>query len=202
MVSVLDTVIFARDKWLIPGGLMLPDKAVLNVCAIEDAEYKAEKIDFWDNVYGFDMSVIKDIALMEPLVDTVEGKAVVTSCVPILSLDLLTCTKEHCDFDSDFKLVAARDDFAHALVAYFDCAFTQVHKPIAFSTSPFQTYTHWKQTVFYLKEPLTVCAGEEITGHLKCTRNKRNPRDLDIAIDVAFEGRCMQAAVKQNFRLR
>lgn len=32
----------------------------------------------WDNVYGFDYSCIKDIALREPLVDTVELKAVVT----------------------------------------------------------------------------------------------------------------------------
>lgn len=28
----------------------------------------------WDQVYGFDMSVIKEIALTEPLVDVVEGK--------------------------------------------------------------------------------------------------------------------------------
>ena len=28
----------------------------------------------WDEVYGFDMSVIKEIALTEPLVDVVEGK--------------------------------------------------------------------------------------------------------------------------------
>ena len=32
----------------------------------------------WDNVYGFDFSCIKDIALREPLVDTVELKAVAT----------------------------------------------------------------------------------------------------------------------------
>ena len=32
----------------------------------------------WDNVYGFDYSCIKDIALREPLVDTVELKSVVT----------------------------------------------------------------------------------------------------------------------------
>ena len=32
----------------------------------------------WDNVYGFDYSFIKEIALREPLVDTVELKAVVT----------------------------------------------------------------------------------------------------------------------------
>jgi len=43
--SMLDTVLFARDKWLVPGGLIFPDKASLYVCAIEDAEYRAEKID-------------------------------------------------------------------------------------------------------------------------------------------------------------
>ncbi len=32
----------------------------------------------WDNVYGFNFSCIKDIALREPLVDTVDLKAVVT----------------------------------------------------------------------------------------------------------------------------
>ena len=57
--SMLDTVLFARDKWLIPGGLIFPDKATLYVAAIEDAEYKSEKIDFWNNVYGFDMSCIR-----------------------------------------------------------------------------------------------------------------------------------------------
>ena len=35
-------------------------------------------VQVWDNVYGFDYSCIKDIALREPLVDTVELKAVVT----------------------------------------------------------------------------------------------------------------------------
>ena len=29
-----------------------------------------EKIDFWDNVYGFDMRCIKALAMQEPLVDT------------------------------------------------------------------------------------------------------------------------------------
>lgn len=31
----------------------------------------------WDEVYGFDMSVIKEIALTEPLVDVVEGKVII-----------------------------------------------------------------------------------------------------------------------------
>ena len=44
----------------------------------------------WDNVYGFDYSCIKDIALREPLVDTVEMKAVVTNpCLIKVIIQLL-----------------------------------------------------------------------------------------------------------------
>ncbi len=98
--SMLDTVLEARDRYLKPGGLIFPDHATLYIAAIEDQEYKEEKINcalhfsslvnvvcsknaiVWDNVYGFDFSCIKDIALREPLVDTVELKAVATDpCV-------------------------------------------------------------------------------------------------------------------------
>lgn len=40
------------------------------------------------------MRVIKEMALTEPLVDTVEGSAVLSTAVPILQLDILTCSKE------------------------------------------------------------------------------------------------------------
>jgi hypothetical protein len=36
----------------------------------------------WDNVYGFDYSSIKKLAIKEPLVDTVDVKTVVTSPFP------------------------------------------------------------------------------------------------------------------------
>ena len=73
--SMLDTVLFARDKWLKkPGGILFPDKAVMYLCGLEDAVVKRDRIDFWDNVYGFDMTPIKEIALREPVVDVVDSK--------------------------------------------------------------------------------------------------------------------------------
>lgn len=37
----------------------------------------------WDNVYGFDMSSIREVAVREPLVDVVDLKQVVTNSVLI-----------------------------------------------------------------------------------------------------------------------
>ena len=42
--SMLDTVLYARDKYLAPKGLIFPDKATIFMAGIEDGEYKDEKI--------------------------------------------------------------------------------------------------------------------------------------------------------------
>ena len=38
-------------------------------------QYKDDKINWWDDVYGFDMSCIREVALQEPLVDVVDRYA-------------------------------------------------------------------------------------------------------------------------------
>ena len=159
------------------------------IAAIEDGEYMNEKIHFWDNVYGFDMSSIKELAYLEPLVDTVESEAVVTNQTKILEVNIETVTKEELDFLGEFKINARRSDYVHAFVAYFDCTFSKCHKPITFSTSPHSEYTHWKQTVFYLQNPIAIGPGEMITGKISCKRNANNPRDLDITIFSTFGNR-------------
>lgn len=42
--SMLDTVLYARDNYLVPGGKIFPDRATMYVAAIEDGEYKDDKI--------------------------------------------------------------------------------------------------------------------------------------------------------------
>jgi len=180
--SMLDTVLLARDKYLKPGGLIFPDTASMYIAAIEDQDYKEEKINFWDNVYGFDYSIIKDIALREPLVDTVELKAVVTNPCKIKHIDLLTAKKEDLTFETTFELTATRNDYIHAFLAWFDVSFECTHKKVQFSTGPHAKYTHWKQTVFYTPNTLTISDGEKIKGRLTCAPNARNNRDLDITI--------------------
>lgn len=68
--SMLDSVLFARDKWLAPTGQLFPDRCAMFLASLEDTEYKEEKVHFWDSVYGVDMSAVKKHVILEPLVDT------------------------------------------------------------------------------------------------------------------------------------
>ena len=37
------------------------DAATMWLCGIEDVEYKAQRLDFWNDVYGYDMSCIREV---------------------------------------------------------------------------------------------------------------------------------------------
>eukprot|EP01132_Coremiostelium_polycephalum_P001456 gene1456-1835_t len=191
--GMLDTVLFARDKWLAPGGIILPDKASLYITAIEDADYKEEKIEYWNNVYGFDMSCIREIAIFEPLVDVVQPKMIVTNDACILKIDIMDITKEQLPFRSNFKLKATRDDLIHAFVVYFDIEFTKGNKTVFFSTGPRAKYTHWKQSILYIDDVLKIQQGEELTGTIDVSPFDRNQRDLKIKLSYNFDGEQMKS---------
>jgi len=200
--SMLDTVLVARDKWLKPGGLIFPDRASMWVVAIEDAQYRRDKIDFWDDVYGFDMSCIKELAILEPLVDVCNPEQVISTSAKILEIDLYKVKKEELDFESKFVLNFTRSDYCHAVVAYFNVEFSKTHTQIAFSTSPRSPYTHWKQTVFYLTDPIVANRGEQLSGTIKVNRNAKNPRDLDIMFTTKLQGKQGTPEQTRFYRLR
>lgn len=200
--SMLDTVIFARDKWLAPGGLLFPDKAQLHICAIEDKEYKDEKINWWDSVYGFDMSAIRNVALSEPLVDVVEPRQITTTTSMVKEFDLSTVTVKELNFNATWQINMKRNDYIHAFVTFFTVEFSACHKRTGFSTGPEARYTHWKQTVFYLRDSITANYGEEINGTMSIAPNDRNKRDLDIKLGVKFDGALMTLNEDLDFRMR
>lgn len=56
-------------------------------------------------------------------------------------------------------------------------------KAVAFTTGPSGILpTHWKQTLFFFREPLEVEADMVIKGHIKCQKHSINPRELVIEI--------------------
>jgi len=168
----------------------------------QDRQYKEDKIHWWDDVYGFDMSSIRKVALTEPIVDVVDRNQVVTNNCLIREIDIQTIKKEEIPFQAPFRLQIRRNDYIQALVTFFNIEFSHCHKRVGFSTAPEAPYTHWKQTVFYLEDYLTCTKGEELTGVFSLQPNQRNVRDLDIEIAVNFEGELSQINEKNKYKMR
>ncbi|XP_021696576.1 protein arginine N-methyltransferase 1-like isoform X2 [Aedes aegypti] len=202
--AMLDTVIYARNKWLKPNGMMFPDRCTLFVTAIEERQSKDERINWWEDVYGFNMSAIRKDAINEPLVDVIDPRQIVTSSYLIKEIDMYTVVRQDLNFESPFHLIAKRNDFVQALITYFNVEFTKCQQRLGFSTSPESPYTHWKQTVFFLDEYLTVKKGEEICGKfaMKMTGQRKKSKELKFTIDVRFEGELAQIVESNQYLMR
>eukprot|EP00250_Pteridium_aquilinum_P019274 c24375_g1_i1 orf=642-2360(-) len=103
--SMLNSVLFARNRWLKPGGAILPDVAEMFVAGFGVG---GTSMSFWENVYGFDMKCIGrevlDDAASSLIVDVVESKDIVTDSYLLQAFDLVTMTESDVDFTASFEL--------------------------------------------------------------------------------------------------
>lgn len=186
--SMLPSVIMARDKYMKPDGTMFPSRAIMYIAGIEDAEYRAKKIGFWDNVYGFSYAPIKKWALLEPLVENCPDDRFITDDTKLIEFDLNKCTVEDLNVQAEFKLTPCQTETMHAFVVWFDVIFDGKQKTVELSTSPYKQSTHWSQSIFYLETPVDVTPDSEFTGVFKMQPNLKNPRDQDFEITFTCDG--------------
>jgi len=198
--SMIETVIDARDRYLAKDGIILPDKANLYICGIEDADYKEQRIDFWDNVYGFNMSCMKEGSLTEPLIDMCQPQQVITSCARIYSLDLSTATKDCMKITAPFTIKSQSHDFCHALVLHFDVSFSKALTPVHFSTGPQVQYTHWKQSVFYLDEPIPFHVHEDLSGTISMHVEGEKKEKTIVKIESKFKGKAQSLVQSRTYK--
>ncbi|XP_049791542.1 protein arginine N-methyltransferase 1 isoform X3 [Schistocerca nitens] len=179
--AMLDSVIYAREHHLSKGGLLLPNRCTANLVGIEDNDRHRQLIHFWEDVYGFRMTCMQSEVLREPSVEVVPKDKIVTSSFVLTEIDLYSCSTDCINYTSEFSLEALRDCTITSFAGYFD-VFFDLPVPIQFSTGPVSEATHWKQTVFFLKQPIPLQKGETLTGKLTCMR--KEVRSLAVTISL------------------
>ena len=184
--SMLDTVLYARNKWLKENGILMPDRAKLYLCGLEDQNYKYTKINSWENVFDFDFSFLKGAAISEPLIDVCNKNNIISTVKKFFDIDLYTVKKEDLDFSSGYEIEFIRDDTFNCLVCWFDVVFSKVPNKVTLKTGPFDNPTHWKQTIFYIEDDIKVKKGEKLKGCIAAVKDNHNFRFIDIKISFHF----------------
>lgn len=179
--GMLDSVIYARNNYLREGGVLLPNRCTISLVGYGCEDRYNKFINFFHNVYGFNMKcMLKDI-LREGHVEKCDGAFVLTKPNVVCDLDLMTCDMNYSNFTFDFNLEVLMDSKMTSFVGYFDTFFDLPEK-VSFSTSPASEPTHWNQAVFYLDEPVDVKAGDIIKGTFICRRDRNDLRSLNLEI--------------------
>lgn len=213
--SMLSSVLTARDKWLKPGGAILPDTATMFVAGFAKG---ATSIPFWEDVYGFSMSCVgKELvedASKHPIVDVVDSQDIVTSAVVLQTFDLVTMRSEEMNFTATVELEPkfdisksipgseCRTVWCYGVVLWFENGFTSrfCHEnPVVLSTSPFTPSTHWSQTIFTFKEPIALSSEKSKANISAAVGTEASPAmklSLRISIARAQEHRSIDIAIE------
>lgn len=126
--SMLGSVITARDRWLKPGGLILPSSATLYIAPVTHTDRYSDSVDFWRNVYGIDMSAMlslaKQCAFEEPAVETITGENVLTWPHVVKYIDSYSVTINELEtVTSKFKFNSMMRAPLHGFAFWFDVEF-------------------------------------------------------------------------------
>uniref|UniRef100_UPI00398F527E protein arginine N-methyltransferase 3 isoform X3 n=1 Tax=Pristiophorus japonicus TaxID=55135 RepID=UPI00398F527E len=158
--SMLDSIIYARDKYLTEGGSVYPDICTISLVAVGDKKKHDERVAFWDDVYGFKMSCMKKAVIPEAVVEELNPDTLISEPCVIKMIDCNTVGISALDFASEFSLKITEDHECVAISGHFDVLFEKnCSNKVMFSTSPRSPKTHWKQTVFLLEQPVPVKKG-------------------------------------------
>ena len=201
--SMLDSVIYARDNYLVAGGLMVPSHASLRIAPLADSELKASHIDFWRDVYGFDMTAMLERAHEEVLARQADENDMAAESVSFLELDLHRTKVDDLAFTKGFGMTW-REGFKvlEGFVVWFDIIFgtspdlsitsgltaaaAKKMGLVAFSTGPHSAATHWQQGVFLIKDAAgEFCVGDRVEGEVTYTKKQGQERSLDVKISWA-----------------
>jgi protein arginine N-methyltransferase 6 len=139
--SMLDSVLLARDRWLRPGGLMLPSSARIFLCPFSDSEWRRDRAAHLRSVCGVDCSpVVQRLAAeesTEPSVTGVDPDQLIGSPQLALELDLAAVTVEEIQSAtaalsfSDFDGLDHGGRVVDGFAGWFDVSFERplAHEP-------------------------------------------------------------------------
>ncbi|PYH33433.1 protein arginine methyltransferase RmtB [Aspergillus neoniger CBS 115656] len=202
--AMFDSVIYARDRYLAPGGLMVPSHATLRVAPFADPDFIANHISFWKSVYGFNMSSMLTGIYDEALVRVVEPSSIPGQSAVFLPLPLHTITVEELSFLKEFQVTLTEDiDALDGFAIWFDIFFmpssdspiaddavpSEMQKKgiVAFTTGPYGKETHWQQSILLIdhekRKGVALKKGQTITGKVGYQKKSEKSRSLDITIE-------------------
>jgi type I protein arginine methyltransferase len=209
--GMLPSVLYARDHFLVKGGLIFPDRAKIFVAGVNDQAYKFYNDLFYQkehNPYGVSLQALVKQRRNFVEVQTLKPEQVISTGCKVFDVDLNSCTVDDLQFSSEYSLMilprdqnggvtTQRQDF-NGLVMWFETDFPIANnmredQKIVLSSSPLQPLTHWKHQLLYFQEPehqmLSVPVGERVSGSLALRRNPEDIHDIEIKASVAFSER-------------
>jgi len=199
--SMLDSVIKARDIHLNDDGIMFPSHATIHAAPIQLNSYIKDNIDYWDNVYGFNMNPVAQHVMENkmsggaPEVMVVGAEELLAAPVTITEYDLRWVQLDEVTAVKDKKFVSINKQGSfHGLCVWFQADFNPLFydddvaeqfRRVKLDTGPSAPATHWKQTVIVIPSADSEVDIDEVIGwELSMVQSQENPRHYELGLSL------------------
>ena len=162
--DLLPYLFSARDRFLKPGGAMIPGMARMKAALLCAEEYYAGHVARWSQpIFEVDFSPIRRFAASTVYYDsasTIVGQ-LLSLPVQLQELDFMTTKVAECRGRVDISV--SRSGTCHGLLGWFDMQLGDTW----LSTGPDAEPMHWSEAFLPLDPPLELSAGETVQFELE-----------------------------------
>jgi len=155
--DLLPSLFFARDRYLKPGGQLLPESGVMRVAAVSMGGKYGKNIECWSNPsQGIDFAALRQYAANSLYHDHYKDAdyRFLSSPVSICELDFHTATVAECKQEASIEV--SENGLCHGFMGWFEAKLGNAW----LSTSPQEKETHWRQVFLPLDPPVPVQKGD------------------------------------------
>ncbi|UCH95070.1 MAG: class I SAM-dependent methyltransferase [Candidatus Aminicenantes bacterium] len=161
MEDMLPVVLYARDQWLKPGGILLPDRARLFLAPLDDVAGISSKR----------FPALRETISSQMWVSNIDPARFLADPSCILDLDLNTIQEPDVKvYESAFCFDLIEAGILNGFGLWFDVLFSKTGPPVLLSTAPWLPPTHWGQGLWILPVDINVGPGFEISGTFTQTK--------------------------------
>ena len=177
---MFESVIHARDRFLTPGGHMLPGHLRLKVAPVDDSHVHEDLgIGLWERpVYGLDFTRLLEAEVQSFLTAACDLKpsSLLGPADCVLDLNLDEATADEFFFTSVASMPVEQEGTVHGFGGWFE---VDLAGGIELSCSPMHVQTHWRQSFFPVR-PFPVERGDEIRMVMDAQRAENGDQRLPV----------------------
>lgn len=180
--GMAESLFDARKRFLAPGGVLIPEKVDLKVALVEENEIYPECVDCWQDIGGFDYSLMREEAVKACYLTNLSHRDLLSE--PNIYFQANFKDENKLNLQDSHTYNVCRPGSINGIALWFDACLS----PDTILSSGPWTRTHWKQCFAPIATPIAVNAGDLISVNIEMHLQTKQHNDFKFNFNIRKEG--------------
>lgn len=180
--GMAESLFDAKERFLAPDGVMIPESVGLKVALVEENEVYPECVDCWDEIEGIDFSAMREKAIKACYLTSLSSQNLLSEPKTFFMVDFRE--SKGLNLQGNHRFGVCRAGRINGIALWFKASLCS---NVTLSSGPW-AQTHWKQCFAPMIEPLNVKAGQNVFVDIGMKLRTKENDSFDFAFSIDKEG--------------